>query len=241
MSTDTYEYDAPPLPPIFTSLPVIQSDTSPSWEFVGEPGASFQCQLAQGSTVLIDFRPCSSPYTIDLSGLPDGAYTLSVRAIDAMGGPGALAVAAFILDRSGSSTVPSTAAPVGGRTGTPRSGRSVTPLGPTSAPAPDSGAAPGTFEPGGATQPPPARYGGRGRASNPEPTNLWEIFTSISRVLQFPLLLLLLVIAFLIIQDRIDRSDPKLSLAPVYGDPNVGFEPPPRWRHASRLKAGIDQ
>lgn len=91
-------------------------------------------------------------------------------------------------------------------------------------PAPNKPTTTGPFTP--AAPPPPAGSGGRGRASNPEPTNLWEIFTSISRVLQFPLLLLLLVIAFLIIQDRIDRSDPKLSLAPVYGDPNAGFEPP---------------
>jgi hypothetical protein len=42
----------------------------------------------------------------------------------------------------------------------------------------------------------------------------------------FPLLLLLLVLAFLIVQDRIDRRDPKLALAPVYPEPDLPFLPP---------------
>jgi hypothetical protein len=40
----------------------------------------------------------------------------------------------------------------------------------------------------------------------------------------FPLLLLLVIAIFLIVQDRIDRKDPKLALAPVYADPNLAFE-----------------
>ncbi len=37
---------------------------------------------------------------------------------------------------------------------------------------------------------------------------------------------LLLVLAFLVVQDRIDRRDPKLALAPVYPDPDLPFLPP---------------
>jgi hypothetical protein len=40
----------------------------------------------------------------------------------------------------------------------------------------------------------------------------------------FPLLLLVLVVIFLLIQDRIDRKDPKLALAPVYPEPDLPFE-----------------
>ena len=43
----------------------------------------------------------------------------------------------------------------------------------------------------------------------------------------FPLSLLLLVLAFLAIQNRIDRSDPKLALAPTFADPDLEFRPPP--------------
>ena len=43
----------------------------------------------------------------------------------------------------------------------------------------------------------------------------------------FPLSLLLIVIAFLTLQGRIDRRDPKLALAPVYPDPDLEFPPRP--------------
>jgi hypothetical protein len=39
------------------------------------------------------------------------------------------------------------------------------------------------------------------------------------------LILYLLVLVFLAIQDRIDRNDPKLALAPVYAEPMLSFEP----------------
>lgn len=42
----------------------------------------------------------------------------------------------------------------------------------------------------------------------------------------FPLLLVLLLILFLVIQDQIDRRDPKLALAPVYPTPDLPFLPP---------------
>jgi len=42
----------------------------------------------------------------------------------------------------------------------------------------------------------------------------------------FPAGLAVLVGIFLMLQDRIDRSDPKLALAPVHADPDLGFGPP---------------
>lgn len=42
----------------------------------------------------------------------------------------------------------------------------------------------------------------------------------------FPLSLLLIVAGFLSLQGRIDKSDPKLALAPVYPDPDLEFPPP---------------
>ncbi len=43
----------------------------------------------------------------------------------------------------------------------------------------------------------------------------------------FPLGLLVLVLLFLLVQDRIDRKDPKLALAPVHAEPDLGFSPAP--------------
>jgi hypothetical protein len=40
--------------------------------------------------------------------------------------------------------------------------------------------------------------------------------------------LYLVVVLFLAVQDRIDRNDPKLALAPVFGVPDLPFESPPR-------------
>ncbi len=42
----------------------------------------------------------------------------------------------------------------------------------------------------------------------------------------FPLSLILLVAGFLMLQGRIDKSDPKLALAPVYPDPDLEFSSP---------------
>jgi hypothetical protein len=41
------------------------------------------------------------------------------------------------------------------------------------------------------------------------------------------LLLYLVLVLFLAVQNRIDRNDPKLALAPVYGEPDLAFETPP--------------
>src|SRR5436190_969917 len=44
-----------------------------------------------------------------------------------------------------------------------------------------------------------------------------------SRRPTFPTGLLVFVVLFLMVQDRIDRRDPKLALAPVYAEPDMGF------------------
>jgi hypothetical protein len=46
----------------------------------------------------------------------------------------------------------------------------------------------------------------------------------------FPLLLIGLVMIFLLVQNRIDRRDPKLALASIAADDTVDFHPPPSRR-----------
>src|SRR3954470_16126444 len=54
------------------------TDATPTFTFSAEPGAHFECKVAPA----LDWRACSSPYTVQLA---DGDYTFSVRAIDAAG------------------------------------------------------------------------------------------------------------------------------------------------------------
>jgi hypothetical protein len=50
-----------------------------------------------------------------------------------------------------------------------------------------------------------------------------EVLAPVVKQPQWPALWLLLLLVFLAIQDRIDRRDPKLALAPVFTDPAVDF------------------
>jgi hypothetical protein len=80
----------------------------------------------------------------------------------------------------------------------------------------------------GATAPPAA-----GVPAPPGVDGLRELLTKIARVAgevgkrsAFPSSLLMLVVGFLSVQNRIDRRDPKLALAPVYPTPDLPFDPP---------------
>jgi hypothetical protein len=46
----------------------------------------------------------------------------------------------------------------------------------------------------------------------------------------FPMSLLFVIGAFLLVQGRIDRGDPKLAIAPIDGAPDLEFGPPPTRR-----------
>ncbi|MBK5306542.1 MAG: Ig-like domain repeat protein [Frankiaceae bacterium] len=84
--------------------PVVNQPTgpgrsrSPQISFATEPGTTGSCKLSRGSTVLSDSAPCSSPASLDLTGLADGAYTLSVRAVDLAGNIGPAGTATYVLD-----------------------------------------------------------------------------------------------------------------------------------------------
>lgn len=54
-----------------------------------------------------------------------------------------------------------------------------------------------------------------------------QVVTFVAKRSSYLLLLLLIVLAFLAVQDRIDRKDPKLALAPRAPDLDLRFEPPP--------------
>ncbi|ATO83146.1 hypothetical protein ACWT_3731 [Actinoplanes sp. SE50] len=50
-----------------------------------------------------------------------------------------------------------------------------------------------------------------------------DLLAGVARFSWLALLLLLLVLLFLLVQDRLDRGDPKLAHAPLYGEPHQAF------------------
>lgn len=50
-----------------------------------------------------------------------------------------------------------------------------------------------------------------------------EVAVRVAEKASFPLLLLVVMVLFLVVQNRIDRNDPKLALAPVHSEPDVPF------------------
>jgi hypothetical protein len=50
----------------------------------------------------------------------------------------------------------------------------------------------------------------------------------------FPLVLVLIFVAFWLIQNRIDRNDPKLALAPMHVTPDLGFVAPTEMEEIAR-------
>ena len=99
-ATSAYVLDRTSAPPAITGPGPAGNDATPTWSFAGEAGASFQCQLSAGPTVIAPLAACSSPHTYDLAAQPDGIYTFSVRQTDPAGNTSGLATSGYVLDRA---------------------------------------------------------------------------------------------------------------------------------------------
>ena len=83
----TYSFTIDTIAPTSTLTqvpPATSTDTTPTFAFSAEPGATFQCLITIGGPQ--PFRPCTSPVTY--GPLPPGTHTFSVRATDAAGNLG---------------------------------------------------------------------------------------------------------------------------------------------------------
>ncbi len=89
---------APAKPVVDARPPQRDSDRTPEWSFSGEAGAAFECKVEKGSTVVSDWRPCTTPVKVDLRQADDGAYVLSTRATDAAGNVSEPVASSYRLD-----------------------------------------------------------------------------------------------------------------------------------------------
>ena len=79
--------------------PALTGDSTPSFGFNSEPGATFECSLSTGADA---FSACTSPQQYGEQA--DGAYTFKVRATDLAGNTGLPKTHAFTIDTVGPST-----------------------------------------------------------------------------------------------------------------------------------------
>jgi hypothetical protein len=239
---------APPTPDV---SPPAGQDPKAVWGVSGaNPADRLQCTLSRGPVVVDGPAGCGTRPTYDMRRLPAGTYTLSVVQIgaqDVRSAPGSASWGwngPIKTDPGSGSGSGSTGGHDGG--GSP-SGGGTTPSGHSS----HHGALPATRL-GGAIRKVIRNENPRDLAPvNPVPqlfhypsahpnqigdgfdSGLSSVATAIAGAgggTGFPLLLLGLVIGFLIVQNRIDRRDPKLAFASAAADDLVEFAPPPSWK-----------
>jgi hypothetical protein len=99
-ATNGYLLQRPLAAPTITSAPpAFSNQSNPSWSYTGAGGATFECQLTRGTTVVSALAACNAgTQSYDLSSEPDGLYTFKVRQNDGVNTSG-VAVSSFQLDR----------------------------------------------------------------------------------------------------------------------------------------------
>lgn len=210
--------------------PTAGSDATPTWTLQVPAGYTATCLLGLPGGGGVEFRcvsrtsptPSVAQYVADLWRRPSGTYTVRVQLVDSFGNEGAFGPAAgyryVSLARAGSGP----GAP-GGAVAPPG------PVGPTSPTAPPKQLQPGT-PPSGAVGPttPTHRALPRpaaGLIATEVPAAIARTVTQALSQPTIPLVLLSVVVGFLLLQNRIDRRDPKLRSAPVGAEPELEFGP----------------
>jgi hypothetical protein len=255
-ATSTYTLQAtPPAPPTITASPASPGNSrTPTWSLAAPGGTATSCQLSFGATVAFAYAACTSPKSFDLAGQPDATYTFSVTATDAVGNVSTAVASNYTLlatppaapTITASSTSPGTSRTptwsfiaLGGTTSSCQLSRGATVLfAYASCTSPKSydlvAQLDGTYT-FSVTATDAAGNVGTAATSNytlltTPPANLPALLQragpGVAAKAAFPMLLLLIVVAFLLVQDRIDRKDPKLALAPTHAEPDLPFDSP---------------
>lgn len=204
------------------------------WTVHGDSGDTLSCTLLSGHQVVASARTCDSHPTYQMGSLPSGTYTLSVTQTDALGATSPPGTASWLWINGSGGGQPN---PGGGGTG-PGTGSGSHPHPPKHVVPPVallpklvqhviSKLGKAIKNPG-----PIARKVIHNVVPVPGPV-AHAVQSAVSAVGQagggtgFPLILVGLVIVFLIVQNRIDRRDPKLAFVSVAADDLVEFQPPP--------------
>ncbi len=261
-SVTTYVLDtAPPAVPALAYSSSDSVDAHPYWGFSLPAGTIGRCQLWHGGVLIASKNNCKGAVSFDLSGRAAGAYTVRIYAVDGAGNMSHALVASYVLGTrlpgqpSGPAIgTPSGVVPLGGD-GTGGGGgghhHNRPALGQrevqqvlqqfTNAVVPVR------------TAVAKVAHTANHVASSIIPVIDDKVTEHVSKAVQgvvdavsqagggtgFPLLLLFVVLAFLVMQNRIDRRDPKLALASVAADDTVEFLPPPS-RPTTRRAKGKD-
>jgi hypothetical protein len=113
-ATDDYVLDTSAPAAVGVVAPLSPgNDTTPTWTLTSAAGVKLECRVSSGQKVLSDFAPCSGTFTADLTGLPDGTYTLTVHALSAAGTPGPETTSGYILDTTAAGAPGTLSGPTG--------------------------------------------------------------------------------------------------------------------------------
>ena len=248
-----YELDTtPPREPEITHRPDSPGDDrTPTWRFTGEDEATFSCRVERGTAAVLDWAPCRSPFTADLERAEDGEYEFNVRATDRAGNTGARTTSRYTMQRKQEAPAPTPPRDESGDEedddeaagGTTR--RAPAERRPATKPRKPAGKLSKTpvvpprrkERPGRAPSRPVVDAKPKAEPRNPVSRALGAAVDAARNAAGvvadhpdksvFPGALLLLVLGFLAVQNRLDRGDPKLALAPDFADPDLEFRPPP--------------
>lgn len=216
--------------PAVTDLITPRNGTNsyPTWTFTVPRGYSALCLLTDANDAVLAQSSCSSGrYTADLSHQPHGSYTLTVQLVNGRGdeGPYTRSTPYGYRTAAASDAVPvlptAAAGPARHLTAAGPHPRPAGPIRLTSAAVSTAGAttrapAPGTF------------------ITTEVPRAISSTLAQVARKPTIPLLLLAVVIGFLLLQNRIDRRDPKLVSAPFGAEPELEFGP------VKQLRRGLE-
>jgi large repetitive protein len=259
-SVTTYVLDTsrPATPGLAYSSPTPSVDPEPYWGFTLPAGTVGRCELLRDGVVLASKSNCKGAVSFDLTGRPVGTYTLRVYAIDAAGNVSRPMVASYVLGARQPSPPPlgslggsPAGNPFGGGGGGGHGGNGPT-LGTHQVQQALQAFADATTPVGAGVK--KAAHAVHHIASSIIPVIHDQVTEHVSKAVQgvvnavsqagggtgFPLLLLFVVLAFLLMQNRIDRRDPKLALASVAADDTVEFQPPPSRRSPRAKGKGAD-
>jgi predicted phage tail protein len=220
-----WTYTLQPRPPD-VAPPNSQNPTA-VWSVQGDPGDTYVCTLSDSGGAIVGPKPCDGHPTFDMSGRAPGQYTLSVYAIDDQGVQGQANWATWTWD--GIATPPPPSPPGGNTT------RHHHPLPSTSGGGQSTGLpsvvkklinTPQKIVNSVVGSVPPSVRIIPDRLSQAV-QHAVQTVGSAGGAAGFPLILLGLLLGFLLVQNRIDRRDPKLALATIAADDTVDFQPPP--------------